>query len=69
MPCMPPNPTSTPRTNNLPALLSSFIGRQAEIAEVRQLLRTQRLVTLTGPGGCGKTRLALQVATEAMSVL
>ena len=53
-------------TNNLPALLSSFIGRQAEIGEVRQLLRTQRLVTLTAAGGFGKTRLALQVAASAL---
>ena len=46
-----------------PALgLSSFVGRRAEVAQVRQLLSTSRLVTLTGPGGVGKTRLALQVA-------
>jgi predicted ATPase/DNA-binding CsgD family transcriptional regulator len=52
--------------NNLPAQLSSFIGRHAEIAEVRQLLDKQRLVTLTGAGGCGKTRLALEVAAGAL---
>lgn len=50
--------------DNLPGVLSSFIGRRREMAEVRQLLAEYRLLTLTGPGGCGKTRLALQVASE-----
>jgi predicted ATPase/class 3 adenylate cyclase len=50
--------------NNLPVQLTSFIGRSSEIGNVRQLLCTERLVTLTGPGGSGKTRLAVQVATE-----
>src|SRR5438309_11090212 len=49
--------------NNLPLQLSSFIGRQREIDEVTRLLSTTRLLTLTGAGGCGKTRLALQVAS------
>jgi non-specific serine/threonine protein kinase len=44
--------------------LSSFIGRRQEILEVKQLLSAHRLVTLTGPGGSGKTRLALEVANE-----
>jgi predicted ATPase/DNA-binding CsgD family transcriptional regulator len=48
--------------NNLPAQVSSFIGRDAELAEVCRLVGGSRLVTLTGPGGAGKTRLALQVA-------
>jgi predicted ATPase/DNA-binding SARP family transcriptional activator len=48
--------------NNLPAQVSSFIGRDAELAEVRALVGGSRLVTLTGAGGAGKTRLALQVA-------
>jgi predicted ATPase/class 3 adenylate cyclase len=48
--------------NNLPAQVSSFIGRDAELAEVRRLIAAFRLVTLTGPGGAGKTRLALQAA-------
>ena len=48
--------------NNLPAQLSSFIGRDRELAEVRRLVTTSRLVTLTGSGGAGKTRLGLQVA-------
>src|ERR687888_576548 len=50
-----------PRTN-LPVQLTSFIGREREIAEVRRLLSTTRLLTLTGAGGCGKTRLAIEVA-------
>jgi predicted ATPase/transcriptional regulator with XRE-family HTH domain/Tfp pilus assembly protein PilF len=48
--------------NNLPLALTSFIGREREQSEVRQLLGTTRLITLTGAGGCGKTRLALRVA-------
>jgi predicted ATPase len=52
--------------NNLPAQLSAFIGRQQEVAEVRALVESSRLVTLTGAGGCGKTRLALQVAAELL---
>jgi len=54
------------RRHNLPAQLTSFIGRTDEIAEIRQLLSTTRLLTLTGAGGCGKTRLALQVAAELL---
>jgi predicted ATPase len=50
------------RPNNLPLLLSSFIGREREIAEVKQALLSHRLLTLTGTGGCGKTRLSLEVA-------
>src|SRR5215469_3327684 len=48
--------------NNLPVQVSSFIGRDAEVAEVRRLVAGARLVTLTGVGGAGKTRLGLQVA-------
>jgi predicted ATPase/DNA-binding CsgD family transcriptional regulator len=47
---------------NLPVLLTSFIGRERELAEVERLVSTSRLVTLTGAGGSGKTRLALQIA-------
>ena len=54
--------THTLTLNNLPAQVSSFIGREAELAEVRALVGGSRLVTLTGAGGAGKTRLALQVA-------
>jgi len=51
--------------NNLPLQLTSFLGRQREVADVLGLLAEHRLVTLTGPGGTGKTRLALQAAAEA----
>ena len=53
--------------NNLPIQLTSFIGRTREIGEVKQSLNEGRLLTLTGPGGCGKTRLALQVAAEVIA--
>jgi predicted ATPase/class 3 adenylate cyclase len=55
------------RPNNLPAQLTSFVGREAEIAAAGELLDRARLVTLTGPGGTGKTRLALQLAAERLS--
>ena len=48
--------------NNLPVQLSTFIGRDREVGEVRALVESARLVTLTGAGGVGKTRLSLQVA-------
>ncbi|MGH3146160.1 MAG: ATP-binding protein, partial [Rubrobacter sp.] len=47
---------------NLPLRASSFVGREGELAEVRGLQASSRLLTLTGPGGCGKTRLALETA-------
>ena len=52
--------------NNLPLQLTSFIGREQELEEVKKLLRTTRLLTLFGLGGIGKTRLSLHVAAEAM---
>jgi predicted ATPase/class 3 adenylate cyclase/Tfp pilus assembly protein PilF len=52
--------------NNLPTQLTTFIGREREIAEVKRLLSEARLLTLTGWGGAGKTRLALQVAAEVL---
>jgi predicted ATPase/DNA-binding XRE family transcriptional regulator len=59
----PPTQTAqlpaTPRRHNLPTSLTSFIGRETELAQIRQLLTSHRLVTLTGAGGMGKTRLAL----------
>ena len=53
----------TPR-DNLPNQLTSFIGRENEIVEISRLLKNTRLLTLTGVGGCGKTRLSLQVASN-----
>jgi predicted ATPase/DNA-binding CsgD family transcriptional regulator len=59
----PPQSQDLPRSlTNLPAQVSSFIGREGELAAVRALVGGSRLVTLTGAGGAGKTRLALQVA-------
>ncbi|MGW1786125.1 ATP-binding protein [Streptomyces sp. NPDC002143] len=52
----------TAATGNLPAAFTSFVGRRREIAQIRRLLGTARLVTLTGVGGVGKTRLALEAA-------
>ena len=52
--------------NNLPTQLTSFIGRENEITEVKQELEEHRLVTLTGSGGTGKTRLSLQVAADLL---
>jgi predicted ATPase/DNA-binding CsgD family transcriptional regulator len=52
------------RVGRLPADVTDFVGRRQEIAEVRRLLARARLVTLTGAGGTGKTRLALRVAAE-----
>jgi predicted ATPase len=52
--------------NNLPGQLTTFIGRERETAEVRALAGSSRLVTLTGAGGSGKTRLGLQVAAELL---
>ncbi len=53
---------STP--NNLPTQLTSFVGREADVIEAKRLLAGTRLLTLTGPGGIGKTRLSLQVAAD-----
>ncbi len=53
------------RPNNLPTQLTTFVGRERELAEALDLLRATRLLTLTGPGGTGKTRLSLQVAAAA----
>jgi len=52
--------------NNLPIQLTSFVGREREMAEVKVLLGTSRLLTLAGAGGCGKTRLVMQVAGEVV---
>ena len=60
----PPLKTLEGYRHNLPAQLTSFIGREKEIAEVKRLVRANRLTTLIGPGGTGKTRLSLQAAVE-----
>ncbi len=52
-------------SHNLPVQVTSFVGREREIAEALDLLESTRILTLLGPGGTGKTRLALQVAAEA----
>ena len=52
--------------NNLPVQPAKFVGRSRELAEVRGLIEASPLVTLTGAGGCGKTRLSLQVAAELL---
>ncbi len=52
--------------NNLPGELTSFVGRRTELAQISDPLQRVRLLTLTGAGGCGKTRLALQAAADTM---
>src|SRR5262250_2669752 len=54
-----------PVRSRLPRPRTSFVGREYEIAEARNFLECNRLLTLTGPGGCGKTRLAIALATDA----
>ncbi len=58
------SPGVTP--HNLPTRVTTFLGREREIAEVAELLARSRLLTLTGPGGTGKTRLSLEVAARAL---
>lgn len=58
--------TRTPN-HNLPAIPASFIGRHQETEEITRLLKKERLLTLTGPGGCGKTRLATHVAWDLVA--
>lgn len=54
-------------SHNLPAQLTSFVGRQAQMAELLQMVSSHRLVTLTGAGGSGKTRLAVEVASQLLT--
>src|SRR5947209_13775317 len=56
-----------PARHNLPAPLTSFLGREQDLARLKKLLGEARSVTLTGPGGTGKTRLALQAAGQAVA--
>jgi predicted ATPase/class 3 adenylate cyclase/DNA-binding CsgD family transcriptional regulator len=66
LPCTFPPLRSLDRVaNNLPAQLTSFVGREEELAQVERLLAQVRLLTLTGSGGCGKTRLAAHAAALA----
>lgn len=62
----PPLKTLDARPNNLPVQLTSFIGREEEIKELKELLKNTCLLTLTGPGGAGKTRLSLQIGADVI---
>lgn len=62
----PPLKTLDARPNNLPAQLSSFVGRERELDELASILQTTRLLTLSGAGGAGKTRLSIQLAEKML---
>jgi class 3 adenylate cyclase len=68
---LPPDPgvllTPSHLRHNLPSEISVFVGREQELQDVRENLRRHRLVTISGLGGCGKTRLVLQVASQSLS--
>lgn len=65
--CGPPfRAVTVHRRHNLPVQLTSFIGRGRDVAEICSLLECTRLLTLAGPGGCGKTRLGLVVASNVV---
>jgi len=66
MPDIPVAGGGGPSPGNVPAPVTSFVGRQAELAAAGKLLRSSRLVTLTGPGGSGKTRLAVELARASL---
>jgi len=59
--------SQTQATNNLPTQLTSFIGRERELAEAKSRLEGARLLTLIGPGGTGKTRLSIQLGSQLVS--
>lgn len=61
----PPLRSMRSELNNLPVQLTEFIGRRAEVEQLDRLLADHRLVTVSGMGGCGKTRIALEVAADA----
>ncbi|WP_171171857.1 BTAD domain-containing putative transcriptional regulator [Streptomyces sp. I05A-00742] len=63
-PPTPPTPPPVRAPSNLPAPITALIGRDRSLAAVGRLLRTERLITLTGPGGVGKTRLAVEAAAR-----
>ena len=65
----PPSAAAGPKsapTSNIPVPLTSFIGRDRELKKIAELLSSSRLLTLTGPGGVGKTRLAIEAARSAL---
>ncbi|MGI9649417.1 MAG: adenylate/guanylate cyclase domain-containing protein [Acidimicrobiia bacterium] len=63
----PPLRTESARPNNLPALASRLLGRDSELERLQALISQNRMVTITGPGGVGKTRLALEVANDVLT--
>jgi predicted ATPase/DNA-binding SARP family transcriptional activator len=69
-PAMPPPPQASlpppPRLTNLPAQLTSFVGRSDEMNHAAEMLTESRLITLTGPGGAGKTRLSVEVGVSIL---
>jgi predicted ATPase/transcriptional regulator with XRE-family HTH domain len=66
-PSQDPRKASSAPPHNLPIFLSSFIGRDPELRSIKELLHSTRLLTLVGAGGCGKTRLALQIGLDLTS--
>ncbi len=64
----PPLASLDTRPNNLPSQISSFVGRRKELDQLGALLAGSRLVTITGPGGIGKTRVAVQLAAEVVEL-
>jgi predicted ATPase len=65
VPTVPSKPVAEETRSNIPVPLTSFIGREKELKEIARLLSISRLLTLTGPGGVGKTRLAIQTAYDS----